>query len=268
MHRRVLARDQWSELEEELLPAVVDPARAAVDVGAHAGSYTVRLAQVVPKVFAFEPDPEMARLLQRAAPPNVVVSLEALSDTAGWKTFRVPVESGHASVTLGSLAPLDVPSTIDREVRTATLDHLADEDVGFVKIDVEGHEAKVLAGGRELLLQCRPVFLLEANDAEELSRLTAFFADQDYEGFFVHPDGGTRSILEITPDVQDRAELSRPVPRRQMRFVNNFFFVPTEESERLRRRVEEALQEVVEAATAARSASSSRSRGSDSTPMA
>ena len=71
MHRRVLARDQWSELEEDLLPAVVDPARAAVDVGAHAGSYTVRLAQVVPKVFAFEPDPEMARLLQRAAPRNV-----------------------------------------------------------------------------------------------------------------------------------------------------------------------------------------------------
>jgi FkbM family methyltransferase len=210
-------------------------------VGAHAGSYTVKLARIAPKVFAFEPDTEMADLLERATPRNVVVSSDAVSDTAGWKTFRVPVEAGHESVTLGSLAPLDSEATHDRQVRTTTLDQLADEDVGFIKIDVEGHEAEVLAGGRELLRRRRPVFLLEANDAEDVARLGAFFADEDYAGFFVHPDGGTRPIEELTPDLQDRAELERPVTRREMRFVNNFFYVPSDEAEQLRRRVEAAL---------------------------
>ena len=74
MHKRALSRSEWSEVEEDLLPAVVDPSRAAVDVGAHVGSYTVRLAQIVPRVFAFEPDVELAGLLQRAAPRNVRVS--------------------------------------------------------------------------------------------------------------------------------------------------------------------------------------------------
>jgi FkbM family methyltransferase len=241
MHKRALSHNEWSEIEEDLLPAVVDPSRAAVDVGAHVGSYTVRLAQIVPRVFAFEPDVELAGLLQRAAPRNVLVSSDALSDTAGWKTFRVPVEAGHASVTLGSLAPLESPSTTDRQVRTSTLDELADEDIGFIKIDVEGHEAEVLAGGQNLLRRHRPVFLLEANDAEDVVRLAAYFADHDYAGFFVHPDGGTRSIDELTPDLQDRAELARPVTRRKMRFVNNFFFAPSDQADQLRRRVDAAL---------------------------
>jgi FkbM family methyltransferase len=241
MHRRVLSRDQWSEVEEDVLPAVVDPARAAVDVGAHVGSYTVRLARIAPRVFAFEPDEELAAFLSRAAPDNVVVSSDALSDTAGWKTFRVPVEKGRRSETLGSLAPLDSESTIDRQVRTTTLDALADEDIGFVKVDVEGHEIEVLSGGRDLVLRCRPVFLLEANDADDVARLAAFFADLDYAGFFVHPDGGTRSIDELTPDLQDGAELSRPVKRREMRYVNNFFYAPRDRAEDLRRRVGAAL---------------------------
>jgi FkbM family methyltransferase len=241
MHKRALSHNEWSEIEEDLLPAVVDPSRAAVDVGAHVGSYTVRLAQIVPRVFAFEPDVELAGLLQRAAPRNVLVSSDALSDTAGWKTFRVPVEAGHASITLGSLAPLESPSTTDRQVRTSTLDELADEDIGFIKIDVEGHEAEVLAGGQNLLRRHRPVFLLEANDAEDVVRLAAYFADHDYAGFFVHPDGGTRSIDELTPDLQDRSELARPVGRRKMRFVNNFFYAPSDQADQLRRRLDAAL---------------------------
>jgi FkbM family methyltransferase len=241
MHRRTLSRDQWSEIEEDVLPAVVDPARAAVDVGAHVGSYTVRLATIAPRVLAFEPDGQLAAFLQRAAPDNVSVSSDALSDTAGWKTFRVPVEEGHESVTLGSLAPLESESTIDRQVRTTTLDALADEDIGFVKVDVEGHELEVLAGGRDLVSRCRPVFLLEANDADDVARLGSFFDSLDYAGFFIHPDGGTRSIDELTPDLQDRAELSRPVKRRQMRFVNNFFYAPRDQAETLRSRVEASL---------------------------
>jgi FkbM family methyltransferase len=241
MHRRALYHDEWREVEEDLLPAVVDPARAAVDVGAHVGSYTMRLARIVPRVFAFEPDPEMAGLLRRAAPRNVMVSSDALSDTRGRKTFRVPVEAGHVSVTLGSLAALDAECTIERQVQTSTLDQLAGEDVGFVKLDVEGHEAEVLAGGRELLRRRRPVLLVEANCREDVARLAAFFADQHYAGFFVHPDGATRPIDDLTPDLQDRAELARPVTRREMRFVNNFFYAPGGEAADLRRRIDATL---------------------------
>jgi hypothetical protein len=47
-------------------------------------------------------------------------------------------------------------------VPIARLDAVIDQDVAFVKIDVEGHELNVLNGAIELLERCQPVFLVEA----------------------------------------------------------------------------------------------------------
>jgi FkbM family methyltransferase len=241
MHARALSHRWWSEIEEDLLSAVVPPNRCAVDVGAHVGSYTVALSGLSRRVFAFEPDQEMYALLRRAAPANVEVSNHALSDTSGVRAFRVPVADGQRMATLGSLADTALGDTEVRQVVTSVLDRLADVDAGFVKIDVEGHEPEVLAGGRVLMERQRPVVLAEANDPDSLARLVQFFAPLDYVGFFVL-DGVTHPMTDFRPSLQDRSELERPVPRRAMRFVNNFFFVPRADHGDLRQRVDAALR--------------------------
>jgi FkbM family methyltransferase len=234
MHAHALSHKHWSEVEEDLLQIVVDRRRDAVDVGAHVGSYTVALAKLARTVYAFEPDVELATLLRRAAPGNVRVSQEALSERKGTSEFHVPLVDGHRAVTLGSLA---APPGSDCDVRTVTTTTLnatlANAEIGFIKIDVEGHELAVLAGGRELIARCRPVVLVEANTPDEVTAVAAFFDALKYGGFFVR-EGRTFGLAEFDPGMQDPELLAEPVPRRKMRFVNNFFFAPSDAVAQLR----------------------------------
>jgi FkbM family methyltransferase len=241
MHARALSHKHWSEVEEDLLPIVVEPGRDAVDVGAHIGSYTVALAKLAHTVFAFEPDVELAYLLRRAAPPNVRVSRNALSDRMGTSTFHVPWVNGHYASGLGSLV---VPSGYDYRIRTVpttTLNAaLTDAEVGFIKIDVEGHERSVLIGGRDLIARCRPVVLVEANTPDSVAAVASFFDNLRYTGFFVR-GGRTFGMTEFNPDMQDPKLLEEHVPRRLMRYLNNFFFVPSDALDQLREEIDRFL---------------------------
>lgn len=228
-----------SEIEIDLLPIVADRQRDAVDVGAYAGVYTMRLAKLARTVYAFEPDVEMAAMLQRAVPANVRVSSNAVSDRQGTAEFHVPLSKGRRAVTCGSLV---VPQGCDYEVRTVkttTLDAaLANADVGYIKIDVEGTEQWVLLGAQQLIARCRPVILAEANKPEALATVAAFLERLGYVGFFVY-GGKTLGLDEYKVEMHGKWQGGPvAVARKQGRFVYNFFFAPSEAEKGLRTEME------------------------------
>ena len=235
---------RWSEVEEDLLEIVVDRQRAAVDVGAYAGTYTLRLAELAHTVYAFEPDVEMAAMLRRVAPPNVHVSQNAVSDREGTSEFHVPLsKSRRRSVNCGSLV---APRGHDYEVlrvKTTTLDAALDNfDVGFIKIDVEGAEQPVLVGAQKLIARCHPVILVEANNREAVATVSAFFAPLDYAGFLVY-EGRTFGLGEYRVEMQDLRQWDQDphLPRRQMRYVSNLFFAPSDAETELRAEMDRFL---------------------------
>ena len=231
----------WSEVEEDLLPVVVVRQRDAVDVGAYAGSYTLLLAKLARTVYVFEADVEMATMLQRVALPNVRVSNTAVSDREGTSEFHVPSFKGRREVTCGSLVAPPGRGYDVRLVKTTTLDTaLASSDVGFIKIDVEGAEQSVLVGAQQLIARCRPVILVEANTPEAVATVSAFFEPLEYAGFFVH-EGRTFGLREFKTDMQDPRLGDENVPRRQMRFLNNFFFAPSDAETQLRAEMDRFL---------------------------
>ena len=156
---------RWGEAELALLPFLVPPGRVAVDVGANKGVYTLNLAALAPKVHAFEPHPRLVARLARAVPRHVAVHAMALSDRAGSQIFRVPLGRRGTSNQRGSLNP-DGPDKrhVTFPVAVGTLDALDLGDVGFIKVDVEGTELDVLAGGRDLIARCRPTLLVEIEE--------------------------------------------------------------------------------------------------------
>ena len=161
------AAKEWRSGERELrlLPLLVDPRRDAVDVGANKGVWTWFLARMVPVVHAFEPNPKAFAVLRRGAAANVVCRSVALSDSSGTASLNVPKSTKGYSNQGSTLRTLpEGRRHASLVVETARLDDLELRNVGFMKIDVEGHESPVLEGARETLARCRPVLVVEMEE--------------------------------------------------------------------------------------------------------
>jgi FkbM family methyltransferase len=154
----------------ELLRRAVRPGDTAIDVGANAGAHTLALAASGARVVACEPNPGLRGRLRANVELNrlrsVAVRPYALTAEPGPVTLHVPsdpVHTGGASLLPGVHEHLRDAATV--KVEGVTLDELVArerlEQVRLVKIDVEGMEAAVLAGGRRLLQRDHPDLAFE-----------------------------------------------------------------------------------------------------------
>lgn len=142
----------------------VRPGAVVYDVGAHYGYYSLlgsHLAGAGGKVIAVEPSPRNLAVLRRHLElnhaENVTVLETAVSDHEGEARFDNRAGSG-----VGHLSP-EGPI----QVRLTTLDVLARQfpPPSVIKIDVEGAEDAVLAGGRETLAKAGPTIFLSTHGA-------------------------------------------------------------------------------------------------------
>lgn len=131
----------------------------AIDGGAHVGSWTRELAKHFETVHAFEPQTDNFICLLRNTDglENVVCHRDALGNRVGSVKLSPGRNTGCWHVdqngTSGAyIVPLD------------SIRPLKDLDVGYLKLDVEGHEGQVLAGAENLLRRCRPVVQIEEKE--------------------------------------------------------------------------------------------------------
>lgn len=230
--KRNLSRDKEAEIELCLLSALADPNRISIDVGANAGSYTGALIPFSKKVYAVEPHPRLARLL-RAFPTDKVEVLEAVASAKAGEVLELEVSlSGpRESDALGHVAS-GVQATSSRRfaVNTIALDDFATDSVGFVKIDVEGHELDVIRGSQKLLKEQRPILLIESESRHCDGAPWVLFEElekADYRGFYCHQTR-LHPVSEFQIELQDEALLLGYDRRDQAQYVNNFIFLPEE----------------------------------------
>jgi len=151
----------------EAIARLIEPGEVALDVGANIGQMTsLMCCKLGPKgrVLAFEPHPEIFAELVRNVGPlrdnprcGQIVSHEvAVSDFEG--TARLEVGNGWiGNQGLAKLARLPGGTAEQLKVRVATLDGLVGSkmSIGVCKLDVEGHELKVLHGAFVMLEERR-----------------------------------------------------------------------------------------------------------------
>lgn len=226
-------RPKTAERELSYLDKIVPPWALTVDVGANCGLYTRALARLSKQVYAFEPSQEMATLLRRTSASNVTIHEMALSDQNGDAELFIPQSEDGLVHGLASLEPqIHAPGKrlLSTQVPMARLDTIVEEEVAFVKIDVEGHELNVLNGATGLIDRCQPVFLVEAEDrhrAEATRSVFEFFEDKSYRGFFLMDDRVTPIDQFRSDEMQDASALMSDGGRKTGQFyVNNFFFFP------------------------------------------
>ena len=130
----------------------------AIDVGAHCGYWSQRLSKKFKKVIAIEPVEEHYKCLERNIEKsnNVELVYAAASDFVGTINMEVAGDNSGKSRIITNSA-----STDGQTAKTIKIDDLNVEDVDFIKIDVEGHEEKVLLGCVETLKRWKPLLLVE-----------------------------------------------------------------------------------------------------------
>jgi FkbM family methyltransferase len=147
-----------------LIERLTQPAWTVLDIGANIGAHTLRFAKLVGgagRVFAFEPTDYAYHKLTRNLSLNrfpqasaVQVALGEKNDAARNVTFRSSWRSDGRD------------STQQTTVDFARLDDWCREHgvarVDLIKLDVDGNEFPVLAGGLEMLQANHPVVLMEA----------------------------------------------------------------------------------------------------------
>ncbi|MCC4591424.1 FkbM family methyltransferase [Xanthomonas sacchari] len=202
----------WERENTIILRSFITDRTTFVDVGANVGYFTIaignHLKQVAGTVFSVEPHPKMRHLIERSVQlnglENVVHLLGgAASDTTGEVELFYP--NGH--IGQGSLHHSG--DGVGETIRTHAfrLDDVLPRDltVDLIKIDVEGHEAHVLRGMREVLRRSPDIKIL----FEKLANADTSAADED-AGAILRAHGldlfgvGADAILVPLDDIQYR----------------------------------------------------------------
>ena len=137
----------------------------AIDIGAHIGSYTLRLARGFRHVIAFEPNPFTCHILrlnlQLNKIRNVRVEETALSDTNGVSPLYLQRTTGGN----GSLNPHHYGFKYDTlvQVKVRRLDDFEIPELDLLKIDAEGNELRILKGASHTLDRTRPILAVEVH---------------------------------------------------------------------------------------------------------
>lgn len=224
------------EPELGLLPCLLRPDRAFLDVGANVGLYSYVARGRAAQIYAVEPHPRMAAALRRNFAGDVEVLEFALSDHEGAAPLHVPEHEGGELTSRSSLEAEANPGFGERQLEVALhrLDGLSLPPLGLVKIDVEGHEKAVLLGAEETLARDRPALIVEIEERHhpgESARIFGLLGGWGFEGYFL--DGGRlRPIAEFDPKLHQRPEdIKRPGSKRASGYINNFIFVPGDDAE-------------------------------------
>ena len=204
--KKRLIRAYKKKYEEELLflDKIVDKNIESVDVGVYRGVYTFQLAKLSKHVHSFEPNPLIFPYLNKNLKKivkNITLYNTALSDvktvtdlkiskrfnTIIKKNYEERYKLGTATIHKNNL--LTNEEFITCKVKTERLDDLlANKNIGFIKIDVEGHEKNVLKGSETLIKKNKPILLVEIEERhskEKVEDTINFINNLGYKSYFL-----------------------------------------------------------------------------------
>ncbi len=156
-----------------------------MDIGANVGIYTTLIAKKIGPtgtVFALEPEPRAFTLLTQNIKQNNLSQVKtfraAAADQPGTATFITPRDNAFTTRAKKGIEGTAITvNTTSIDTLWNIHDHLP---VRAIKIDVEGDELHVLHGARKLIDMCRPIILIEANNAQQHAMITHFLKEYNY----------------------------------------------------------------------------------------
>lgn len=166
------------------------------DVGANVGQHSLCVSGLVTTVHAFEPS---SRIADRFAHnisinnlKNIFVHRVALGDSDGHADLGSGFPGNTGSRSLNWSLPGGATEQVVVRAAAAYLDEHSLPTMNILKLDVEGHERKVVCGLGARLISDRPVIMMELIGRDQKGG----FASLDEFRRALYPDHELRSLIE------------------------------------------------------------------------
>lgn len=150
----------WEKKLYDIYRKLITKDDVVIDIGAYIGTHTLPFSHFAKKVYAFEANDEIYKCLQSNVEVNEIENITTyntlLSDSNEQLNFyKRPDGTSRISnrVVKGQHQFLQGDS-LDNILDT-------DEKIKLIKIDVEGHEFKVLNGAKKIIAKSKPIILIE-----------------------------------------------------------------------------------------------------------
>ena len=150
-----IALGKYEPYLTKLILEKIKPESVMVDVGANIGYYSLLTAKTAKKVFAIEPEELNFSILKKNAQSNGLKNIELIKAAAGSRQGKAVIK--RSKVNPGAHKVV----RSEGEIKMIRLDDLIKEKVDVIKIDVEGMEAEVIKGARNLIEKWKPIIFLE-----------------------------------------------------------------------------------------------------------
>lgn len=141
--------------------------KLTLDIGANIGNHTVALSKFSKAVYSFEPNPIVFDVLRINTKnlDNVEIFNFGASNADQSIIAKIPKSNcGGGTVSNEESAKTNQFYELSFNLKALDqLDILKQQDVGLIKIDVEGHELQAFEGMASLLKQHKPVIVFEQN---------------------------------------------------------------------------------------------------------
>lgn len=214
------------EKELEIIDQFGDKSKDALDIGVYRGVYSYKLAQHFNLVHSFEPNPLLFPYLDRNLKKiikNINLYNLALSNKDGVAKLKLPVRNksifknnieelyqlGAASIHSNNI----FKNFKEIKVEMKKLDNIKIiNKIGFIKIDVEGHELEVIEGSINTISNNMPVLLIEIekrHTKKPVEDTITYIKKIGYECFFVE----NKKLLSVD-NLKDK------------KLENNYYFLP------------------------------------------
>ncbi len=254
--------ESYYEPEMVFLKNLCDIDKTSIDIGTNNGQYLPYLLELSIGVYAYEPQKIFyKKLKEKFKNKKIKLFYSAVSNKNGVTTLYLPKYLNKNLNFRGFLFtwastennyqkfkrkyPKFFPIIKEIKVPTVSLDKTILPKIGFIKIDVEGGEYKVLQGAKKLIKNDRPNIIIEIEERHKQNSIKntfKFLKKLKYAGFFVL----NKKIYSIKKFSINKHQSSKYLPKEQPKndkpYIYNFVFIPKENQKKLLPQMKKTLK--------------------------
>lgn len=231
-HKSNLCGNRYFETESIVMYNLIPQNKVMLDIGANWGAYSVIYSSILGEknVYSFEPVNSAYRKLFRRR-KGINCYNEAVSSEEGECIIKIPEiggsECSYRSTLSQEFTCKEESSYRTEKVNKVTVDKFVQRNllnIGFLKIDVEGHEIEVIKGAMKTIVSQKPLMLIEIEQQfHDIPIDKVFELLPQYTVYFLSPppEYGIKNISNFNPSIdQDERKVG------SKNYINNFIFIP------------------------------------------